>query len=150
MTMEYDLKSADPEPRGAGAAAVQQSRPRPTHRRMASATLALALLAPTLAFAGPDEDEIESGRQLAERMCATCHLNPGQGEKSAASSVPGFTAVANRTGQTFDGIVGWLRSVPPMMPNHRLSGGEMDALASYILSLRIAASPAMENTSPQR
>lgn len=94
---------------------------------------------PTLAFADADGDgdEIERGRLLAERMCATCHLNPGQGEKSAASSVPGFTAVANRAGQTFEGIVHWLRSVPPMMPNHRLAQSEMDALASYILSLRI-------------
>lgn len=144
------MNATDPEPRGAGAAAVLQERPYPACRRFAAAALAVALLVPTLAFAGPDEDEVESGRRLAESMCATCHLNPGQGEKSGASSVPGFTAVANRAGQTFDGIVGWLRSVPPMMPNHRLSGSEMDALASYILSLRIATSPAMENTPQQR
>lgn len=98
------------------------------------ATVSLALLLTiTPAFA----DEVERGRELAERMCATCHLNPGQGEKTAASSVPGFTAVANRPAQTFAGIVAWLRSVPPMMPNHRLSSSEMDALASYILSLRV-------------
>lgn len=98
------------------------------------ATVSLALLLTiTPAFA----DEVERGRALAERMCATCHLNPGQGEKTSATSVPGFAAVANRPGQTFAGIVAWLRSVPPMMPDHHLSSSEMDALASYILSLRV-------------
>ena len=81
--------------------------------------------------------QVDRGRDLAARLCAGCHLNPGQGEKSAASSIPGFTAVANRPGQTFAGIVDWLRSVPPMMPNHRLSQDEMSDIASYILSLAV-------------
>ena len=50
--------------------------------------------------------------------------------------IPGFVAVANRPGQTFDGIVLWLKSVPPMMPNHHLTQDEMFALAAYIMSLR--------------
>lgn len=81
--------------------------------------------------AGP----VEKGRQLAERMCVVCHLNPGQGEKAGPSTVPGFVAVAKRPGQTLEGIVAWLRSVPVMMPNHHLSQDEMEALAFYILSL---------------
>lgn len=102
---------------------------------------AAALLAMLTAASGPaladEAAEIERGRALAERMCATCHLNPGQGDKAAAAAVPGFTAVANRAGQSFEGIVAWLRSVPKTMPNHHLSSGEMEALASYILSLRV-------------
>mgnify|MGYP000565365801 CR=1 FL=1 len=100
-----------------------------------------ALLAgtPHAAVAGPSDAsaEIEKGRRLAERMCAICHLNPGQGEKTAASSIPGFAAVANRPGQTLEGIVAWLASVPPMMPNHHLSGDERVSLAAYILSLSV-------------
>lgn len=89
-----------------------------------------------LAADSASADDAEHGRELAERLCAVCHLNPGQGEKHAANEVPGFVAVANRPGQTLRGIVDWLKSVPPMMPNHHLTQDEMFALAEYILSLR--------------
>jgi mono/diheme cytochrome c family protein len=81
-------------------------------------------------------DEIEKGRALAERLCANCHLNEGQGEKQGSTGIPGFRAVARRPGQTVDNILKWLRSVPPMMPNHHLSQDEMLALALFIESLR--------------
>jgi len=101
---------------------------------IAAATLVTASLVP--AYSQGHADEIEQGRALAERLCAVCHLNPGQAEKAGASEVPGFVAVANRPGQTLRGIVDWLKSVPPMMPDHHLSQDEMFALAAYILSLR--------------
>lgn len=85
--------------------------------------------------AAADED-VEKGREMAERLCAVCHMNAGQGEKSAASGVPSFRAVANRQAQTFEGVEAWLRSVPPMMPNHHLSRDEIHALASFIMSMR--------------
>lgn len=100
--------------------------------RVAIAFGAGALLTPAGAYA----DDVARGRELAERLCAVCHLNPGQGEKTSASEVPGFVAVANRKSQTFRGIVDWLKSVPPMMPDHHLTQDEMFALAAFILSLR--------------
>jgi mono/diheme cytochrome c family protein len=84
--------------------------------------------------AGAAED-VGKGRALAERLCAQCHLVPGQGEKRAANEIPGFVAVARRRNQTPEGIVAWLRSVPPMMPNHHLSQDEMYALAAFIMTL---------------
>jgi mono/diheme cytochrome c family protein len=81
-------------------------------------------------------DDIAKGQELANALCAECHLNPGQGEKRGPMGVPGFAAVANRPTQTFDGVLGWLKSVPPMMPNHHLTQDEMYALADYIMSLR--------------
>jgi hypothetical protein len=36
-----------------------------------------------------------------------------------------------------DGIVLWLKSVLPMMPNHHLTQDEVFALAAYIMSLRM-------------
>ena len=86
------------------------------------------------AWAGADD--IAQGRELAERLCASCHMNPGQGEKCGHSGIPGFRAVANRPGQSIGGIVGWLKSAPPMMPKHHLSQDEMFRLAAFILSLR--------------
>lgn len=80
--------------------------------------------------------DVEKGEQLARALCAECHLNPGQAEKKGPMGVPGFAAVANRPLQTFEGVVEWLQSVPPMMPNHHLTQDEMYALAAYIMSLR--------------
>lgn len=78
----------------------------------------------------------EKGRELAERLCASCHMNPGQGEKSGPRGIPGFAAVASRPGQTHEAVVHWLRSVPPMMPDHHLTQDEAYDLADFIMSLR--------------
>jgi mono/diheme cytochrome c family protein len=80
--------------------------------------------------------ELEAGRELAQRLCARCHLNEGQGEKQGASEIPGFRAVANRPGATERGIVAWLKSLPAVMPDHHLTQDEMASLAVYILSLK--------------
>ena len=80
-------------------------------------------------------EDVEKGRALAERLCARCHMVPGQGEKKSANEIPGFAAVARRRNQTSEGIVVWLRSVPPMMPNHHLTQDEMHALAAFIMTL---------------
>ncbi len=82
------------------------------------------------------DGDLERGREMAERLCAVCHMNAGQGEKAGASGVPSFRAVANRPAQTPKGVESWLQSVPPMMPNHRLTRDEIRALASFIMSLR--------------
>ena len=84
-------------------------------------------------------DDVAKGAELARALCAECHLNEGQGEKQGKMGIPGFVAVANRPAQPFDGIVSWLKSVPPMMPNHHLTQDEMFALAAYIMSLRNGA-----------
>ena len=106
-------------------------------RRIAiTASLVASLLASLAPFASPRAGSVARGAELAKALCAECHLNPGQGEKRGPMGVPGFMAVANRPLQTVEGVVGWLRSVPPMMPNHRLTQDEIDALAAYIMSLR--------------
>jgi mono/diheme cytochrome c family protein len=99
--------------------------------RVMAGALALAALASDAAA-----EDVAKGRELAQALCAQCHLNEGQGEKQGSMGIPGFDAVANRPGQTFDGILAWLKSVPPMMPNHHLTQDEMFELAGYIMSLR--------------
>jgi mono/diheme cytochrome c family protein len=100
---------------------------------LAMAVTAAGVLAVTQARA---DEETERGRALAEKLCAVCHLNPGQGDKTGPGTIPGFAAVAKRPDQTLEGIMDWLRSVPPMMPDHHLSQDEMEAIAFYILSLQ--------------
>lgn len=106
-------------------------------RLIALTAIAICVLAGA-AFAS---DDIEAGRALAERLCARCHMAPGQGEKQGANDIPGFSAIARRRNQTHEGIVAWLRSIPPMMPNHHLSQDEMHALAAYIVTLGTAPRP---------
>lgn len=86
-------------------------------------------------------DEVAKGRELAQRLCATCHMAPGQGEKKSRAEIPGFYAIARRPNQTEQGIIEWLRSVPPMMPNHHLSQDEMVSLSQFIMSLRDGPQP---------
>ena len=97
-------------------------------------------LASVLVFAAQPaaaaHSEAAKGRELAQALCASCHLNEGQGEKQGPMGVPGFVAVANRPAQTVEGIVMWLKAVPPTTPNHRLTQDERFALAAYIMTLR--------------
>ena len=88
----------------------------------------------SVAIAGADD--VEKGRELSARLCASCHMQPGQGEKSNHSQIPSFRAVANRPGQSVDGIASWLNIAPPTMPNHHLSHEEKRLLATFIMSLR--------------
>jgi mono/diheme cytochrome c family protein len=88
------------------------------------------------AAAGADSSDVERGKALAERLCASCHMNPSQGEKQGVSGVPGFRAVANRPNQTQEAVVRWIRSKPPMMPDHHISLDEAWDLAAFIMSLR--------------
>lgn len=109
--------------------------------RFMVAALACALVLIAAALPAAAMGEVEKGRELAEALCAGCHLNEGQvnetqGEKQGPMGIPGFGAVANRHGQTQEGIVVWLNSAPPMMPDHKLTQDEMFALAAYIMSLR--------------
>lgn len=93
----------------------------------------LAVLLASLPAFAQDQNK---GRALAEALCARCHMNEGQGDKESPMEVPGFRAIANRPHQSLEGIVRWLRSTPPMMPNHHLTQDEMYDLAGFILSLR--------------
>lgn len=98
--------------------------------------LSAVLVAANTPFQADADETASKGRALAERLCASCHMGPGQGEKQSANEIPGFEAVAQRPNQTVDGIIDWLRSVPPMMPDHHLTQDEMTALAEFIMSLR--------------
>lgn len=105
--------------------------------RLAMALLPAAAVAHAASTAGA-QDAVQRGRDMAERLCAVCHLAEGQGEKNGPRGIPSFRAVANRPHQRIEDVVAWLRSVPPMMPNHHLTQDEIGALAAFIMSLRKA------------
>lgn len=107
-------------------------------RGATGATITVLATLAALMPARAKDDDVAKGRALANALCAECHLRAGQGEKQGPMGVPGFVAVANRANQTYDGIVLWLKAVPPMMPNHHLTQDEIFDLAAFIMSLRTA------------
>jgi len=111
---------------------------RTARRRRLSTLFGVAMAFSVTTDAARAASHVETGRALASRLCARCHMVPGQGEKLGANDIPGFAAVAQRRNQTPEGIVAWLRSIPPIMPNHHLSQDEMHALAAYIMTLGAA------------
>lgn len=82
--------------------------------------------------------DAERGRALAQSLCANCHFGRGPLDQTGQSGVPTFSAIANRPSQSNEGVVRWLRSVPSVMPNHRLTQAEIADLAEFILLLRTA------------
>lgn len=100
--------------------------------RLAFLTILLVLNASPYAFA----QNATKGRELAQALCAQCHMNEGQGEKRGPAGIPSFAAVANRPSQTDESVVAWLRSTPSVMPNHHLTQDEMYDLAAFIMTLR--------------
>lgn len=90
-----------------------------------------------LSFVEPAASQEKArGELLAQSLCANCHLGGSSSDKTGRTGVPTFAAIANRPTQTFEGVVSWLRSVPSVMPNHRLSQDEILDLAAFIVSLQ--------------
>lgn len=106
------------------------------YRSIAGNALAIFITLVQPAMAAQPTKLIDEGQRLASGLCAKCHMNTGQREKQGPMGIPAFKAVANRPEQTIEDVVEWLRSIPPMMPNHKLTASEMDALAAFIMSLR--------------
>ena len=77
------------------------------------------------------------GRQLAERVCSTCHQisaaspNPGQ-----SSGAPSFVDISQMPSASELSIKVFLRTPHPSMPNFILSPEEIDSVAAYILKSR--------------
>ena len=79
-------------------------------------------------------DDVERGRALAERWCASCHVIAP--DEPGGDVGPAFETVANREGQTLGGTVAWLFEPHPPMPDLQLSPAEFRDLAAYVMSLR--------------
>ena len=79
---------------------------------------------------------IVAGNPLAETWCSSCHV-VGPGAASGTSNgVPTFGAIAQLSSTTIVSLRVFLQTPHAHMPDVHLSRGEIDDLASYILSLR--------------
>jgi mono/diheme cytochrome c family protein len=100
---------------------------------MTAASLALVLLFGLATPAAADDDSIARGKQLAQEMCAECHVVNGSGGSDA---VPTLHALANTPGMTRDRVRAFVYDPHPQMPALQIPTRDMDDLVAYIFSLR--------------
>jgi mono/diheme cytochrome c family protein len=79
--------------------------------------------------------DVEHGRDLAKRWCASCHVvSPDQ--QRASADVPPFTAIANSPNFDPKRLAYFLLEPHPKMPQMALSRSAADDIAAYIQSLK--------------
>jgi len=92
----------------------------------------LVLMLPGIAAA----QDIERGRQLAQRWCSGCHTVERSPADARADGVPTFPAIAAMPGISPDRLRAAMNPIHGRMPDLSLGKRDQDDLAAYILSLR--------------
>ncbi len=103
---------------------------------LALVTWAMLALSGTTANA-EDVGDIRLGRSIASKDCAQCHAMGGK-KSPTGTEAPSFDAIANMASASVLSIRVFLRTSHrnKTMPNIMLTEEEVDAVATYILSLR--------------
>ena len=79
----------------------------------------------------------DDGGRLATAWCSECHQTGPGAQATANDAVPSFQAVAAMPSTTSLSIRAFLSTSHRVMPNFRLTDGEIDDLGAHILSLRV-------------
>ncbi len=104
--------------------------------RAGFAFVAMLALAPAFAQ-DADTSQARAGQALADRLCATCHV-------VSREVGPPFVDIAKGPHGSPSSLRDFLRSTQATvshthaMPNPELTQGEIDAVAAYIASLKLA------------
>ncbi len=97
-------------------------------------TLLLSLLLPGAAEAQVKGD-VATGRAIAERWCAACHIvSPEQ--TSGSADVLTFMTIAEQSEEDLASLEAFLADPHPVMPDMSLTRQEIRDIAAYIGSLR--------------
>jgi mono/diheme cytochrome c family protein len=75
-----------------------------------------------------------SGRTVAERWCAQCHVLPGG--QAGSDAAPSLTTLAKSPRWTDDALRGFLAQPHPPMPPHTFSNADIETLIAYMARLR--------------
>jgi mono/diheme cytochrome c family protein len=86
----------------------------------------------SMASAAGDPD---TGRAIAERWCASCHLVAPE-QTSATTEAPPFATIAQRSPDEIAALAAFLADPHPPMPQMSLTRDEIRDLLAYIASLR--------------
>lgn len=92
----------------------------------------LVLALPGIAVA----QDIERGRQLAQRWCSGCHTVERSPADARADGVPTFPAIAAMLGSSPERLRAAMNPIHGRMPDLSLGKRDQDDLAAYILSFR--------------
>jgi mono/diheme cytochrome c family protein len=86
--------------------------------------------------AAQPEGDSDSGHQLAETWCSSCHVVGQEQQRGTSTGAPTFTAIAHMKSTTPLGLHVFLQTPHDRMPDLHLSRAEMDDLVAYIISFR--------------
>lgn len=84
----------------------------------------------------PGQPSAGRGQQLAERLCASCHVVDAKQKRSAVVGLPSFRAIANLPGRTDTRIRNTLVQPHGQMPDAQLTIQEIEDLLAYFDTLR--------------
>jgi mono/diheme cytochrome c family protein len=99
-------------------------------RKIVLLVASAALLLPAGAGAAGDP---ESGRELADRWCATCHA-VGR-PQTATDAAPAFATIAQHGRAEPGRLRAWLAEPHPPMPNPGLSRQQIEDVIAYLQRL---------------
>ena len=85
---------------------------------------------------------VRAGRELAQTVCAECHVVvPRPGVSRQIGDAPDFADVAQMPSTTRTALLAFLRSSHPTMPNFIVSDRKANDVVAYILSLKQPTKP---------
>jgi mono/diheme cytochrome c family protein len=80
--------------------------------------------------------DVDDGHRLATSWCSGCHQVELRTQTSASDAIPSFQAVAAMPSTTSMSIRAFLSTTHAVMPDLKLTNGQIDDVGAYILSLR--------------
>ena len=98
----------------------------------------LRLLVPVLALLPclVEAQDIDRGREMAERWCANCHVVARSAPTGRADGLPNFPAIAAKQETTAASLRAVMTAGHGRMPDFSLGPRDQAALIAYIFSLR--------------
>lgn len=84
----------------------------------------------------PKAPDPKAGRDIAEKLCTSCHRISPEQPPTTWVDVPSFPEIANRPGRTFERIIGSVMLPHPPMPDIALSNPTLRDIAAYILTFK--------------
>lgn len=110
---------------------------KPTRAVAILSVLVLSAAMASSAHAQPGVVDPSRGKELADRLCVTCHNVDASPGNVARTDVASFFSIANRPDQSADRLIGAIVFPPhPAMPAVSFTNKELRDLVAYIMSLR--------------
>ena len=80
--------------------------------------------------------DIDRGREMAERWCASCHVVARSAQTGRADGLPTFPAIAAKQETTAASLRSVMTAAHGRMPDFSLGPRDQEDLITYIFSLR--------------